>query len=176
MAKRMIIAARRARGAHTVAGRSATRRPVQGQKGAKSSESAKRPTASRRAAKPTTPPSPKKPTLQFSWVIGSLKLVAPVNYQASMLFKEVVTGKGAAGYRRWLAVGRFRDEAPTVSFQYDDTFVIRCDVPEGMELSDKAIAKGLAAFLKADAATKKPIGTPGTGTGPGGTGPIGSNP
>lgn len=175
MAKRMIIAARRARGANTVAGRSATRRPVQGKKVAKSSEPrVKRATASRRAAKPTTAlRSSKKPTaLQFSWITEDLKFFAPVNYKASLLLKSAARNGNTPVYVWWLVVGRHDTDVLTVPFHFDGMSTIRCDVPESIELSEKVISKGLAAFLKSEATAKGLLGAPGGGVGDGGGGPI----
>lgn len=70
-------------------------------------------------------------------VLGSLTLIAPVNYRVSVLVKMVGidSEKEQRIYAWWLSAGRWEVDAAAVSFSYTGEDVLRIDVPEGAPLS-----------------------------------------
>jgi hypothetical protein len=81
-------------------------------------------------------------------VAGSLTLVAPVNYQASVLLKLVgiEAAKKYRVYAVWVAAGRDDADAVEVKFDYTGEDVLRVDVPEGVSLSADYLNKVLGAW------------------------------
>jgi hypothetical protein len=86
---------------------------------------------------------------RFSRVRKSLKLVVPLDCDASLILKDV----GHDEHRRyavWLLVGRDDQDAMSVSYKFTGEDTVRVDIPRGGILSAAALQPHLAKFLKSE--------------------------
>ena len=117
--------------------------------------------ASPKRTRVTTPARPKpvtalRPTL--TRVTTDLELVAPRGFCASVLLKLVGRDDGHRYYSWWAMVGRHDMDSFSIRIKYRGEDLIRCDLPEGMPLSEESLQPHLTSFL-ADEHTQPP-GTP----------------
>ncbi len=77
------------------------------------------------------------PPAKVCRVLGSLTLIAPVNYRVSVLIRLVGidSEKEQRIYAWWTSAGRWDVDAAAVDFTYTGEDVLRIDVPEGAPLS-----------------------------------------
>jgi hypothetical protein len=89
------------------------------------------------------------PGPRLSRVTSDLELSAPLGFQASVILKQVAHSDRRF-YAWWLLVGRYDQDALVVPYKYTGEDTIRCDLPEGSELSAAALQPYLAEFLKSE--------------------------
>ena len=91
---------------------------------------------------------------RFTRVERSLKLVVPPDCDASLILKEVGHDEHRY-YAWWLLVGRYDRDAMTASYKFIGEDTLRCDIPNGTQLSAGYLQRYLARFLK-DEGTQEP--------------------
>jgi hypothetical protein len=109
---------------------------------------------------PTATPAKPVPVIRptLTRVKGDLELVAPRGFHASVLLKLVSRDDGHRYYSWWAMVGRHDMDSFSIKVKYRGEDLIRCDLPEGMPLSEESLQPHLTSFL-ADEHTQPP-GTP----------------
>lgn len=112
-----------------------------------------------------TPPAgpaagPAKPALRptLTRVTGDIELVAPRGCSASVLLKLVSRDDGHRYYSWWAMVGRHDMDSFSIRIKYRGEDLIRCDLPEGMPLSEETLQPHLTSFLAGE--HTQPAGTP----------------
>jgi len=98
----------------------------------------------------------RRPTL--TRVTGDLELVAPRGFCASVLLKLVSRDDGHRYYSWWAMVGRHDMDSFSIRIKYRGEDLIRCDLPDGMPLSEESLQPHLANFLASE--HNEPDGTP----------------
>jgi hypothetical protein len=89
------------------------------------------------------------PALRFTRIERSIKVVVPPDCSASVILKQVAHDD-RRHYAWWLLVGRYDQDAMTVSYKYTGEDTVRCDIPTGIPLSAAAMQSHLARFLKSE--------------------------
>jgi hypothetical protein len=89
------------------------------------------------------------PAPRFTRVEGDIKLVVPPDCDASLILKQVGHDEHRY-YAWWLLVGRYDQDAMTVSYKYTGEDTLRCDIPNGIPLSAMSLQPHLAKFLKSE--------------------------
>lgn len=97
-----------------------------------------------------------RPTL--TRVTGDIDLVAPRGCSASVLLKLVSRDGGHRYYSWWAMVGRHDVDSFAIRYKYHGEDLIRCDLPEGMPLSEESLQPHLVSFLAGE--HNEPDGTP----------------
>lgn len=97
-----------------------------------------------------------RPTL--TRITGDIDLVAPRGFCASVLLKLVSRDDGHRYYSWWAMVGRHDVDSYTIRYKYRGEDLIRCDLPEGMALSEESLQPHLVSFLASE--HNQPDGTP----------------
>lgn len=110
------------------------------------------------SARPATGPtkSALRPTL--TRVTGDIDLVAPHGFCASVLLKLVSRDGGHRYYSLWAMVGRHGVDTFSIRYKYRGEDLIRCDLPEGMPVSEESLQPHLVSFLAGE--HNEPDGTP----------------
>jgi hypothetical protein len=103
---------------------------------------------------------PAKPALRptLTRITGDFDLVAPRGFCASVLLKLVSRDDGHRYYSWWAMVGRHDVDSFTIRYKYRGEDLIRCDLPEGMALSEESLQPHLVNFLAGE--HNEPDGTP----------------
>jgi hypothetical protein len=116
--------------------------------------------ASPKRTRVTTGPVPTKRAAQptLTRVKADLELVAPRGFCASVLLKLVSRDDGHRYYSWWAMVGRHDMDSFSIKVKYRGEDLIRCDLPEGMPLSEESLQPHLTSFLAAE--HTQPPGTP----------------
>jgi hypothetical protein len=115
---------------------------------------------SRHASPRRTRVTPAKPPLRptLTRITGDIDLVAPRGFSASVLLKLVSRDDGHRYYSWWAMVGRHDMDSFAIRYKYRGEDLIRCDLPEGMPLSEASLQPYLTSFLAGE--HHQPDGTP----------------
>jgi hypothetical protein len=138
----------------------------------------------RRAARPapassrgkTTPPArAAKSALQpkLSRLTASVELIPPPGCIATVILKQIDHDEETRYYKWWVMVGRSGDDAFSFHYKHTGEDAIRCDIPEGMALSEDALLPALKAFWSEQSVLP---GDPGSSGGGGSGGTTGKKP
>lgn len=103
-------------------------------------------------------PSKSAPGPTLSRVTGDIDLAPPRGFCASVLLKQVSRDDGHRYYSWWAMAGRHDADVFSVKYKYHGEDLIRCDLPEGMALSEDSLQPHLASFLAGE--HNQPDGTP----------------
>lgn len=114
--------------------------------------------AARASARASTGPAKPAPRPTLTRITGDFDLVAPRGYCASVLLKLVSRDDGHRYYSWWAMVGRHDVDSFTIRYKYRGEDLIRCDLPEGMALSEESLQPHLVSFLTGE--HNEPDGTP----------------
>jgi hypothetical protein len=99
-------------------------------------------------ARPTRVAPAKAPAApKFSRITRNVVLVAPPEYVASLILKQVAHDRYRY-YACWLLVGRYDRDALTVRYKFTGEDTLRCDIPEGVVISAAALQPYLVKFLR----------------------------
>lgn len=110
-----------------------------------------------RVASPAGPAKP-SPRPMLTRIKGDIELVAPRGFCASVLLKLVSRDDGHRYYSWWAMVGRHDMDSFSIRIKYRGEDLIRCDLPEGMPLSEESLQPHLTSFLAGE--HTQPPGTP----------------
>lgn len=109
------------------------------------------------ASRPASAPAKAAQPL-LTRVTSDIDLVAPRGFCASVLLKLVSRDDGHRYYSWWAMVGRHDVDSFTIRYKYRGEDLIRCDLPDGMPLSEESLQPHLTSFLAGE--HTEPAGTP----------------
>jgi hypothetical protein len=100
-----------------------------------------------------------KVEVKVTRVMGSLTLIAPVNYRASVLLKLVGinTVKNERVYVVWVVAGRDEADSVAVNYAYTGEDVLRVDVPAAAPLTTDYLDKVLRGWKDPMLPTETPV-------------------
>lgn len=86
---------------------------------------------------------------RFTRIKSNVTVTVPPDCDASVIFKQVAHDR-RRHYAWWLLVGRYDQDALTVSYKYTGEDTVRCDIPTGAPLSSAALQPHLVKFLESE--------------------------